>query len=201
MQVYEKYEWTELWFDTLSNTENKRILLIGDSNSSGYKRHLKEMYGEDLLIDRFGTSRAIEDANMEKELLYVLTIAKYDVIYFNNGTHGEHMDVETYKKSYYKLVDIIRDRCPNTRIIIGLTLPMTEQSVDVINPISKNTLVIERNEAACEVAEKYNLDVCDVYTEILGTQNTGHGDGIHLNDNGYKLLSKLIKRHIDNFLK
>ena len=197
MRIYEKYEWTEFWFDTLSDNQKKRILLIGDSNSDGYKTQLKKIYGEDLLIDKFATSRAIDDENMEIELRHVLTIAKYDVIIFNNGNHGAHTDIDTYRKHYYKHIDIIKEKCPDAVIIICLTLPITEACVDVINTIEENQMIIERNCVAREVAEKYNFDVCDVYTEILGTKNTGHGDGIHFNDNGYEILAKFLKKHID----
>lgn len=206
MQKIEKYEWSEFWFDTLADTKGKRTLLIGDSITGGIKNPLKQIFGESVYLDRYGTSRAVDSGIYMTELLHVLSMAKYDVIFFNNGLHGGHMTGEIYKDGCDKALGIIKEKCPDTKIIAGLTTPLNvpvKEGVCYDEPrrhAEGNSMVLERNRIMTELAEKYKLDICDSYACAENFPETCADDGVHFKPAGYELLAGLIAEHIRKYI-
>lgn len=206
MQTFEKYEWTELWFDTLADTKGKRALLIGDSITGGIKGPLKQIFGESVYLDRFGTSRAVDSVSYMTELMYVLSAAKYDVIFFNHGLHGFHMTGEIYKDCCDKALRIIKEKCPDANIIIGLTTPVYIPVKEETRPGEPrchgegNSVVLERNRIITELAGIYKLDICDSYSCAEKASGISADDGIHFKAAGYELIAGLIAEHIKKYI-
>lgn len=56
----EKYEWTDMWWDE-PEKRGRRVLLVGDSITRGYYAALKRRMPENIYIDRYVTSRALDN--------------------------------------------------------------------------------------------------------------------------------------------
>ena len=52
--------------------------------------------------------------------------------------------------------------------------------------------VKKRNEAATAVANKYGLEIIDLYSASASAPNFLSGDGVHLTADGYKALAETI---------
>jgi lysophospholipase L1-like esterase len=192
MSVLEDYEWTNIWWDKPSNKE-KRILLVGDSITNGYREFAKRVKGDAVYIDMYATSRAIDNKCFLKELFYILNDneLEYNIIHFNNGLHGFHLTVESYKEHYEYTVNKLIETKPNAKIILANSTPITVLG-DVNKLDEKNQIVIERNRVVSEIAQKYNLQLNDLYNLVVDNTLIRVDDGFHYNAEGYKCLGNYV---------
>ncbi len=191
----ESIEWTDMWLDHPADKEKKRALLIGDSITRGFLHFVKAEVGENVLVDAVATSRAVDNEAFETEIFYVMNNAEYDVIHFNNGLHGFHLSAEDYEKYYEKTVKRIINENPKSKIILGLSTPITE-SGDTSTLSPKNKTVEERNEAVLRIAKRLNLPTNDNYSVILGNSAVRGDDGYHYTQEGYKILAQNTAKYL-----
>ncbi len=196
MAVLEKFEWTNMWWDEPMNT-GKRILLIGDSITNGYKGLVKNMMSNQYYIDMYATSRALDNGSFTRELEYMLEFCdlKYDVIHFNNGLHGTHQDIETYKNYYEKVIGYIMNTSMNSKLILVLSTPVTQKD-DVTIFDEKNEIIRQRNHVVMKLAQKYNLLTNDLYNVVVGEPNIRNNDGFHYLERGYQILAEAVYNKI-----
>ena len=60
----------------------------------------------------------------------------------------------------------------------------------------QNTAVLERNEAALRIAEKYGLTADDLYSVVAGRPELKPQDGVHFTDERYELIGSHIAKRI-----
>ncbi len=189
----EKYEWSKVWLDEPSEN-GKRALLVGDSILDGYGGYVKSIVGSAIYIDTYATSRAICQTNYLKELKYILSNGNYNIVHFNNGLHGWHMDIGLYESSYEAVIHMILADKNVHRLILALSTPLTGSE----KFIQRNEIVKERNKAVKKLAEKYKLEVNDLYAVVDGIDEIRNPDGAHYLPKGAELLgtqvAKLLKR-------
>ena len=111
-----------------------------------------------------------------------LSACRCDAILFNNGLHGWHLSEDEYESRYGEVVEYITKHFDAPLYIL-----MTTATKD---PHSER--VLGRNEKAKEVAEKYGLDIIDLYSESLEISEHIKNDGVHFDDEGYDALAKFI---------
>ncbi len=193
----EKYEWTDVWWDE-PEKKGRRILLVGDSITRGYYKHLRKIMPKDIYLDRYVTSRALDNPCFLKELKYVLSQGKYEIIHFNNGLHGS-MDTEVFKKCYEEIIKMLVRLDESPEIIIAGTTPVV-----VINHpkeyIDFNKKSVERAMAAEEIAKKYDLLYEDLYNVVDGIDGIREDDSYHYNDKGCELLTEVVAKNLKKVL-
>lgn len=189
----EKIEWTDMWWDD-PEKEGRRVLLVGDSITRGYYKALKKRMPEDIYLDRYVTSKALDNPLFIKELSYVLSQAKYEVIHFNNGLHGS-LDTELFKELYEEIIKFLLKTENSPKIIVSGTTPV----VVVDNPkeyIPFNKQSIERDKVAAEIAAKYNLLYENLYSVVDGLEGIRAQDSYHFNDKGCELLADKVYENL-----
>ena len=184
----ETYEWDNVWWEQTGDETSKRILYIGDSISCGTRRLITNLSNSEILCDGFGTSKALDNPHFQPTLeLFMKQQKKCDAILFNNGLHGWHLSNEEYEKYYDEmLLFLLKTEKP---IYVVLTTD------DITNP-SRNERVIERNEIAKVLAQKYHLPVIDLHTVAISNTECHVPDGVHFNTTGYECLAKCILESI-----
>ena len=185
----ETYEWDNVWWEHANVTGAARALYIGDSISCGTRRIATEVAEEKIYFDGFGTSKAVDNPYFAESVRsFARQQGERDVVFFNNGLHGWHLDDKTeYPERYEELVKFLVEEFEGTPVAIVLTTA-------VADPV-RDARVVERNKAAIAIAEKYGLPVVDLYSIVKDNMGLLVGDGVHLRPEGYRLLAtELVAR-------
>lgn len=187
---YETYEWDNTWIEHADKPELKRVLYIGDSISCG-TRHIATGITEcSILFDGFGTSKALDNPYFPEMLhLFASQEGRRDAVLFNNGLHGFHLEDKTeYRDHYEKMVQFLIREFAGTPVFILLTTHVSDET--------QNQRVIQRNQAARELAEKYGLPIIDLYT-VSSAMPEQLTDGVHFTQEGYQALAGTIIRSLE----
>jgi hypothetical protein len=113
-------EWTVFSFDKVQGTNNKRILLVGDSISYGYGEMVRKSLS-DFAVDCLNTSEGTSHPNIYRFLGFMLTQYQYDIIHINIGIHIHSVTNKEYEENLNKIFDYINKISLNTRIIFATT--------------------------------------------------------------------------------
>lgn len=199
MSKREKFEWTNTWYDDMDSNEGTRVLLVGDSIIRDSRDLWQNYADKNIHMDMYATSKAIDDEYFLIELLYMLNTANYEIVRFNNGLHGIHLSKEEYGKYYEDAVKQILNKFPKIKLVIGLSTPVvSENNCNEFG--EKNNLVLDRNNAAVNIAKKYNLIVDDLYSTVAGNAEIRANDTHHYNKEGNEIIGKHIAQLIKNLL-
>lgn len=187
----ETYEWERIWWEHIDDLEKKRILIIGDSISCGYRDILNKMLQREIYADGLGTSKAVDNPAFSMLIDYMRSqYQDYDTILFNNGLHGWHLSDKEFEIHYEKLLQYIKESFPKTRIIVVLSTPVRKAKDNTVFD-ERNDRVIARNQTAVKVGKNLGAEILDLYTPLLDKAELYRVDGVHLLDEGYELLAKL----------
>ena len=191
----ETYEWDNVWIQRTDDKKSPRVLYIGDSISCALRVFGNGVTKEEILIDSFGTSKAIDNPYYWDALrLFSLQEGHRDVVLFNNGLHGWHLDDENDYPAYYEqMLCNILDEFKDSKVVIVLTTAVAKEE--------RHGRVKVRNGAVKKIAEKYSLDVIDLYTVSEENMNLLGDDGVHFNADGYTCLSEYLVKEIKRILK
>ena len=186
----ETYEWDNVWWEQAPDTEKKRILYIGDSISCGLRQILTELADNQFLVDGFGTSKGIDNPFFSDSVrLFAKQQKAREMILFNNGLHGFHLEDSTEYRMYYeKMVQFLMSEFANTPIILVLSTCVADEA--------RNKRVIERNQSVMEIAKQYNLPVIDLYKASEKYLKFRREDGVHFNAEGYQKLAQIVLEQI-----
>ena len=165
-KTLETYEWDRMWVDHPYDTKSKRALYIGDSISYGTRKVVSELAENTWRWDGFATSKGADNPFFSDTLrLFRKQVLASDVVLFNNGLHGWHLD----------------DQIEYSNAIEGM-----------LNDHTRNERVKTRNEVVKRIAEKYQLHVLDLYTVSEENRSLMLNDGVHFTSEGYEALAKTI---------
>lgn len=187
---YETFEWDNLWIDHANDKTTKRVLYIGDSISVETRKELSKIYGDKVRFDGFATSKSVDNPYFKDSLtLFSKQLNKTDVILFNNGLHGWHLDDESYGFYYREMVKFLVENFKNIPVYIVLTTYVKDPAC--------TDGVVPRNNKAKNIAHEFGLSVIDLYTVTKEYNGLISDDNIHLTAAGYLLLAEKIKSVID----
>ena len=189
-EALETYEWDNVWWDH-ANTENvPRVLYIGDSISCATRIAATKAAENEIFFDGFGTSKAVDNPYFfESVCLFARQQGTREAVMFNNGLHGWHLDDETeYPKAYEELLKRFLKEFEGVPMLILLTTHVSDPERDA--------RVQVRNKMVKAIAEKYNLPTVDFYAITKENEHTISGDGVHLTQDGYKLLAEAVVKKI-----
>ena len=194
-QSLEKFEWDNVWWEQADVTGVPRVLYIGDSISCATRRVATAAAEGKIFFDGFGTSKAVDNPYFSESVrLFAQQQGEREVIIFNNGLHGWHLDDDTeYIQYYEKLVKFLLREFGETPIVLILTTAIADEK--------RNSRVIKRNNAVVKLAAAYNLSVVDLYSVVNEHRELLSPDGVHLIPEGYKLLASALLSHINGLIK
>lgn len=182
----ETYEWDRVWIDHPYDTEAKRVLYVGDSISYGTRSVVAKLAENTFLWDGFATSKAVDNPFFPDMLhLFRKQAPKCDVLLFNNGLHGWHLDDEKgYPQAYETMLKFLLEEWCGTTVVPVLTTCLADGE--------RNDRVRQRNEAVRRIAEQYRLPVLDLYSVSERHRTLMLDDGVHFTPEGYEALAKEI---------
>lgn len=199
-KALERYEWDDLWRIEAYDQNAPRLFSIGDSISRGYRHYLADAFKNIMCVDNYATSKAIDNPMLIKMIhLSLEQLGNCDIILFNNGLHGWHLDEEEYRKNYDAVIGELCENYPDIKIVIVLSTP-TRRKENMALLSKRISDIIKRNECAISVAEKYNLPYIDLYSVLAERLEYYINDGVHLNEEGYKALAREIYKKINEVL-
>lgn len=184
--VLEKYEWDNAWIENTDNNESRRVLYIGDSISCGTRSIATMLTKEKILFDGFGTSKAVDNAFFKESIsLFASQLPKLELILFNNGLHGFHLEDSTeYAKYYEEMVVYLLEKYPDVPLFLVLTTYIKSET--------RLKRVKARNQVVLKIAEKYHLSVIDLYMTTEKNKELLSEDGVHFTQEGYEIIAKEI---------
>ncbi|MBQ4517499.1 MAG: hypothetical protein II997_02815 [Clostridia bacterium] len=190
----ETYEWDNTWIDHADDTKTKRVLYIGDSISCATRTLATAQCDEKILFDGFGTSKGLDNPFFKECIkIFGKQQGQREVILFNNGLHGWHLDDETeYGYHYEEMIKFLLEEFKNTPLFVVLTTHIADSE--------REKRVLVRNKVAQKIAEKYNLPVIDLYEVSSQKEGLLSQDGVHLTTEGYELLAEKIVSEIKTYL-
>lgn len=192
----ETYEWDNIWWEEASDCKKDRALIIGDSISCGYRRLVTKMLKAEIVIDGFGTSKAIDNPYLVDSIKLMLNQERnLKYIFVNNGLHGWHLSTEEYGSEYEKLLVELSKMAEDTKIILITTTPARQQdNLECFD--SRNEIVVARNKALLNISNRLGFDVIDMYQAVIKQSDLHCSDGIHLTEEGYNILAAKIADYI-----
>ena len=191
----ETYEWDNVWWEHADTEGNARVLYIGDSISCATRRIATEVAEEKIFFDGFGTSKALDNPYFAESIrIFARQQGKRDVILFNNGLHGWHLnDEEEYANAYEQMIRFLMGEFENTPIMLLLTTHLADAQRD--------KRVVARNRVVLELARKYELPVVDLYSITKEHEDLISADGVHLFKEGYRLLACKLVERVKEYIK
>ena len=181
----ETYEWDNVWWEHTEDSTANRVIYIGDSISCATRHIATELSNHKILFDGFGTSKALDNPYFKDTLsIFMKQEQKIDAILFNNGLHGWHLSIEEYEQEYGEMIELIKS-ISHAPVFIVLT-------TNLPNDEERNEIVIKRNEVAKKCAEKFGLNIIDLYAVSVKHSNLHTEDGVHFVNDGYNKLAACI---------
>lgn len=188
----ETYEWDNVWWEQTSRNDASRVLYIGDSISCATRNIATFCSEGKILFDGFGTSKALDNPFLFDSIRMFAKQQQYcDVVIFNNGLHGWHLDDDSqYPYWYEKAVKFLLDEFKDTPIVIVLTTSVSDAE--------REQRVKRRNEAAVKIAAKYGLPIIDLYSISVKFAEFRMDDGVHFYSDGYRKFAEQIISDLKN---
>ena len=185
-RTLETFEWDSTWFEHTEDLTTPRVLYIGDSISHATRKALNALSDGRLLFDGLATSKALDHPCYEDTVRLVAKQQPHrKQILFNNGLHGFHLvDELAYAKQYEQKIKFLHSEFPDAKLTLLLTTHVTDPERDL--------RVQARNHEVLRLAEKYSLNVIDLYSVSLTYAELLSEDGVHWQAEGYRHLANAI---------
>lgn len=192
-RVREAVEWVQFYSFNAPDETSPRVLSIGDSICCLYKDFLREKLGDKVNVTSWGTSKCVTDPTYVKELDFILSYNKYDLVIFNNGIHCIVTPPEEWVKAYERTLDFIKAKLGDVPITLLLSTPvLDEEKNEVIKKINERTLLI---------GEKYSLQVLDLFTPMDRLDRDKYwADDYHFREPAKIVQAEILAAHIENIL-
>ena len=192
----ETYEWDNVWWEHAGETGVPRVLYIGDSISCGTLRAATAAAHETIYFDGLGTSKGIDNPYFYDTIRMFAAQQGYrQVILFNNGLHGWHLDNDTdYAAHYEAMIRFLQAEFPDTPLLLLLTTHVKDR------PDEEDGYVIPRNRVVTALAEQYHLPIVDLYAITAAHEELFIADGVHLQPEGYALLAEELVRQVKPYI-
>lgn len=168
--------------------ENKRaknvdIAFLGDSITEHY--NVKKAYSQYKVLNR-GIS-----GDTTNGVITRLGVSVYEIQPKVTALLIGVNNIDTMMDNYETILKGFKENIPNMKVVLLSLTPMTGDYT------YRNETAKKNNEKIKEFAQGYSYSYIDLYSSLLD-QNTKELnknytiDGLHLNDNGYKIVTSLI---------
>ena len=185
-------------------TGRPRVLLIGDSILSGYRKAVIKSLEGVADVDAWvnphwqseNTNALLADL-LEKN-------GPYDVVHFNMGLHGwteGRIKEGTFRPLTRAYVEILKEKLPTAGLIWANSTPVTRKGDTSRFDPEVNPIIVRHNMMADEVMRDAGIPVSDFYALLAGRRNLAKGDRFHWTGPAYSLLGKTATSSILSALK
>lgn len=190
--VREGTEWTIYYRYNCNDYSKPHVLMIGDSICNGYRDALSVKLQDEFQVDKLATSRSLDQKLYFDQLNMALSEVKYDIIIFNFGLHGFHINGDDYYKGMDKLAKVLKAACP--KVYCLETTPLYyENEKDLIE---NNKIVVERNSIAKKIADKNKIGLIKWYDMWYNKPQFRSSDPYHYNEQGQNLQGEFLAGQI-----
>ena len=176
-----------------------RVLIIGDSISIGYTLPVRALLKDKANLHRIPTNGSATKSGLEN-LKKWLGDSKWDVIHFNWGLHDlkfagdqQNVPIADYEKNLRELVTQLK--ATNAKLIWCNTTPVPDAKM---NPVRKNSDVLEYNAIAKKIMDENGVAIDDLYAfaepQIEKIQLKAN---VHYTAEGYAELAKQVASSIE----
>jgi len=203
-------EWTQLSFyqgaiddfkknDTLKSPPKDSILFIGSSSIVYWKTLKEDMSPHEVINRGFGGAHI---AHINNHFNEVVTAYKPKGIVFFCGTNDltAFKSVNQVFNDFLLFYENVKEALPKTKVFVIGVKPTIARYY-----LRDKQLII--NNLIAELAEnEKNLIYIDVWDEMLLEDGKANPslfveDGLHMNENGYRIWKGLVKPHLDKNFK
>ena len=154
----ENVEWSRTYTYNARDLKNPRFLMIGDSICNAYAGAVRSRLGRKANASFWATSKFVTDKDYFRELDFILSGYKCDVITFNNGLHSLGTNLKEWENAYRQAVKFIKAKCPDSKLFIVLSTPLKDP---------KRTIrAIALNEITKKIAAEENVPVIDIFSPM-----------------------------------
>ncbi len=196
MFIKESNEWITSWTDHSEKSDLPRVLLVGDSITKSYQETVRGLLEGSYYVDYISTSYAVDNPFYGALIRGFAENSSYDIIHFNHGLHGIHMDKETYQNGVESLLNELKNE--HITIMLATSTIVKEAGNEALSE-AWTEKVTERNEALCELGKKYGYRIDDLFCASAEIPNDLRADdGIHYKNPGARLLGKQVAEFILN---
>lgn len=204
--------------DALQHVPSRQILAIGDSNGAinkGWVDQLQNLRPQDVLINTCISGNTIGFNNLEKEELNTLkNLEKYfskaqgrlDAVVVMLGTNDSKAIFGTQEKevpsNLEKLILQMKKKIADTKELgnptIYIVSPPPFAADDKLNAKYQggNDRVKKLTVEFQKIAQKHNVKFINTYEIIHPVFDYISNDGVHLNEEGQRIISSIINRHL-----
>ena len=174
------------------NDSLKNVLLIGDSVMNGFRHFVIDSLKNTANVDCWLTPKHLNSEHLFTDLQKVVSLKHYDVIQFNIGLHGwpeGRIKADEYVPLLEQYVQTLKDNAKGAKLIWASITPVTAQDKAELNK-KINPIIVERNQLAAGVMEKYNIRTNDLYGLVTDKLHLAKLDRFHWKSEGYRLMAK-----------
>ena len=172
-----------------------RVLLIGDSILSGYRKGVVAALQDRAYVDAW-VNPHWQSQNTNKLLADLLEKnGPYAVVHFNMGLHGwpeGRIKEGTFQPLTKAYVDVLKERLPGASLIWASSTPVTAEDDTTLLEAEINPVIVEHNRMAAEVMSKAGVPVSDFYAVLLNRRELAKGDRFHWTAPAYRLLGEKV---------
>ena len=184
---------------------NPNIVMLGDSITDFYD--LDKYYGDDELIVNSGINgNKTEDiiSNIRGRV-YAYNPSKIFLLIGVNDILYENASPDQVLSNIDEIVNEIKEKLPNATIYIESIYPVNniwkdEHDNRVKDEKEVNGIIIMTNDLIKEYCNENKIKFVDIYPHLLddnGVLNHDYtNDGLHPNDKGYKVITKILKKYM-----
>lgn len=202
--------------------ENKRWITLGDSitKAGGYQKNLLETLKFSKIDNKGinGQTMAHQNKNISTwDLGKNIDYKDYDLVTIFIGTNdfryhkplgkiksinSDTFDDKTFIGAYQLLLNKIKSSNPHIKIVLITPIQRDKDGFDIHHFNEENNQLIDYVNAIKKLAYLYSLPVIDLYAESgIASDNLQFytKDGLHPNEQGYKIISTKIKVFLLNY--
>ena len=177
--------------------ERPRVLLIGDSILSGYRKQVIAALAGTAYVDTWVNPYHQSERLNTVVLPAVLQNGPYHVVHFNIGLHGwqeGRIQEGTFEPLTRAYVQTLRDALPDARLIWASSTPVTTQGEpgDLEFHPEINPVIARHNRLAANVMAELAVPVNDFYSLLAEKLNLARGDRFHWTGPAYRILGKRV---------
>lgn len=192
----ETVEWQNIWWEKANDVTKKRIALLGDSVTRGFRSKLNRNLQGRYVVDICASSSQITDSLLQKEYRFFFECneLKYSQVFLHAGGHHGHeiqscLDEEYrdfFRICYQKIMDLVCENCSNIAII-SYTPSVKKENLLEWDTI-RNKELDARNKIVQEIAKEYDVPYIDIWNPFL-LGNYIYKDFIHFEDDGNEFIA------------
>ena len=190
--MLETFEWDRTWWEHTEDTTTPRMLYIGDSISWDIRPLANKLLDGKLLLDGFHTSKALDNPFFRPTLELVKVQESHcELVLFNNGLHGFHLDDTAYESSYRNMILLLQSTFPGIPLALVLTTHVEDPAEEAV--------VVARNRIVRTLAAEFSLPTIDLYTLSKELEDPFR-DGVHFKPNPYARLAEVMAKRITEII-